>query len=234
MRILSALAVGLLLVGCVRNAAPEAEQEEPAVITVEGRAEIRAFLESELRTGFRTADEAIESTAYFFEDEYGADALQEAARELCRDLVGQLIGEAKEWPPRTDCDRLDSAFADLESRGVLARQDFSCCQTCGANEIRDAMKAEERKGLQVRGYTFFHEQNTESAVEGRGLYLSYGSVSDEEEAALGIAKEVVDTLSKHGLTTEWDGTLETCIHVKVDWKRRGPWMKTEPALGGGD
>jgi hypothetical protein len=76
--------------------------------------------------------------------------------------------------------------------------------------------------LKVRGYTFYHMQGTESAVEGCGLYLYYGAVAEGEGPALRVANEIVDALQRQGLNTEWNGTSANAIKVSLDWKRRLP------------
>jgi hypothetical protein len=69
--------------------------------------------------------------------------------------------------------------------------------------------------LKVRGYTFYHMQGTEPAVEGCGVYFNYGAVEEGEESALRVANEIVDVLSRHGLNSN-------TIKVQLDWKRRFP------------
>jgi Domain of unknown function (DUF6891) len=76
--------------------------------------------------------------------------------------------------------------------------------------------------LTVRGYTFYHMQGTEAAVEGCGLYLYYGAVEKGEGPALRVATEIVDALRQQGLNTAWDGTWSNAIQVQMDWKRRFP------------
>jgi hypothetical protein len=76
--------------------------------------------------------------------------------------------------------------------------------------------------LKVRGYTFYHMQGTESAVEGCGLCLYYRAVEEGEGPAVRIANEIVDALQRQGLNTEWDGTAARAIQVQLDWKRRFP------------
>jgi hypothetical protein len=63
-------------------------------------------------------------------------------------------------------------------------------------------------------------QDTQSAAEGYGLYLSYGGVEAGEEPALRVGNELIDALQRHGLKTEWDGNWSKRIAVKLDWKRR--------------
>jgi hypothetical protein len=63
-------------------------------------------------------------------------------------------------------------------------------------------------------------QDTESASEGGGLFLNYGSVDSDKNADLKIAAQVVEALKRRGLKTDWDGTIEKRVGVKLDWKRR--------------
>jgi hypothetical protein len=74
--------------------------------------------------------------------------------------------------------------------------------------------------LKVRGYTFFHMQDTDSATVGYGLFLNYGAVEEGERPALAVAHEVVDALQRHGLKAEWDGNWSKRIRLPLDWKRR--------------
>jgi hypothetical protein len=82
------------------------------------------------------------------------------------------------------------------------------------------MEEAKNKGRKVRGYAFFHEQDTEHAVEGKGLYLSYGSIRGNPLSEIIIGYKVVKTIRRHGLATKWNGNLLTRIHVQIDWKRR--------------
>lgn len=51
----------------------------------------------------------------------------------------------------------------------MARQNFTCCQTCGLAEIDDEIEVVRAEGRPVRGYAFFHQQDTAGAVEGGSL-----------------------------------------------------------------
>jgi hypothetical protein len=151
-----------------------------------------------------------------------ADAaiLRPHARRMVREILDMHLREQASWPIPTDCDRLDAAFAALEQAGIVCRQHFSCCGTCGVSEIWEEMDTARDTGLDVRGYAFYHVQDTESAVEGYGLYLNYGAVEDGEAPALAIAHEIVAALEQHRLRVHWDGQWSRRIGVALDWKRR--------------
>ncbi len=182
--------------------------------------ELRGYIQRDVAAGFRSIVDIPTFATEVLADEYDAEELRPHAERLTHELLQAHLQQQATWPPTTDCDRLDAAFAELEKLGIVARQDFSCCSNCGQSEIWDEMEAVGRAGIRVRGYTFYHMQNTEAAVEGGGIYLGYGSVDEGEAAALSIAREIIKILQHHGLITQWDGTWATKILIELDWKRR--------------
>ena len=96
------------------------------------------------------------------------------------------------------------------------------CTNCGSAEIWEEMEEAARTGIKVRGYAFYHMQDTDRAAEGGGIYLAYGAITEGSEHALLVAHEIVATLIRHKLKTDWDGTFENRIGVALDWKRRIP------------
>lgn len=194
---------------------------EPVVADeTETLAWLRSQIERDVAAGFYDEDEILRSAAASFEDELDAKLLRSHAQQYLREALARHNAEQREWPEHTDCDRLDAAFDALESDGVIARQHFSCCGTCGSSEIWDEVAAAAEAGMPARGYAFYHMQDTEAATECGGLYLNYGACEDGEAAALAIAREIVARIEEHGLKTDWDGRWETRIGVEIDWKRR--------------
>lgn len=64
---------------------------------------------------------------------------------------------------------------------------------------------------------FFHQQDTEAAVTGGGLYLSYGTFDHTDPAVVG--REVVTALHAVGATTVWNGRADTRILVSpLEWQ----------------
>jgi hypothetical protein len=219
--LLSWLAV---VVGCYRPAPtarlatkPTAAPTKPLQQTFK---EMSRSIEARVAAGFSTPDQVLESAVEVYSDEQPPTVLRPAARWYLDQALAKHAAAQRAWPAVTDCDRLDSAFADLEQRGIVARQNFSDCGTCGVAEIADEIAAARKGGRKVQGYVFYHEQDTESAVEGHGLHLNYGSVEEGENAAVKIADEVVKALKDRGLQPSWDGTWRTRIRVALDWKRR--------------
>ena len=124
---------------------------------------------------------------------------------------------------------LDSAFAALREREIVAEQAFSCCNNCGFDEIQEVAD-----GPQWAGFVFFHMQDAERLVETGETYLSYGmfwrhyKTREEFDAMSGTEKDayyeeqtldlmrrvVVPVLRGHGMEVDWDGDLRTRVLVR--------------------
>jgi hypothetical protein len=197
----------------------------------EALADLEGMVQRKVVEGFESADEIVDGVCEAADDEY--PRLQ--ARPIVTRLVAAALAAAREsersWPAVTDCDRLDRAFARLESGRILARQHFTCCQTCGHSEMADELATARQRGP-VIGYTFFHVQDTESAAEGGGLYLAYGSAGQGEDeapdAGLAVARQVVEALRAEGLTPEWNGQQSQRIFLPMTWQKRRSLLAGKP------
>jgi hypothetical protein len=189
---------------------------EPMFKVDERLLKVRDYAQELVRGGFKSREDIIWSVEDYASD-VSPDLLELPLTEMIDGLLQAHYEEQKNWG-ETDCDRLDRAFAALEERGIVARQDFSCCGTCGHYEIWEEMTENSR------GYTFYHRQDTESAAAGHGLYLSYGAKvegDETEQAMIDIAWEIVAVLREHGLTVDWTGSTYRRIQIAdLDWKRR--------------
>ncbi|WP_367133633.1 hypothetical protein [Saccharothrix sp. HUAS TT1] len=168
--------------------------------------------------GFTALDDAVEAVTDYFEDE--GRVTPEAARAVVERVWRERVAEQDGWPASTDVDRLLAVFDALGDDGIVARADFTCCQTCGHAEIGDEVEGA------ARGYVFFHRQDTEGAVDGGGVYLAFGSFGEAADAAaadVAVARDVVTALTATGLPVEWDGSVRTRIRVgPMAWQKRLP------------
>lgn len=183
-------------------------------------AALRDLVRRDVASGFFDDDAVLTNANDVFEEELPRPLLRIEASAALRAALADHRAAEENWPDMTDCDRLDAAFAALEAEGVVARQNFTCCGTCGASEIWDEIEEAQGEGLTVHGYVFFHMQDTESAVEGHGLYLNYGACEQGEEAAIAVGHRIVAQLEAHGLSVGWDGRWDQRISVTLDWKKR--------------
>ncbi|NOK63708.1 MAG: hypothetical protein GFH27_549379n51 [Chloroflexi bacterium AL-W] len=182
--------------------------------------EIHSYIRMAIAAGFEEPDTIIENAMDVFADNLDPVTLRLYANRMTHDILTQQLNEQANWEHVTDCDRLDHVFAVLEQMGIICRQDFTCCTTCGSAEIVDEMAQAKLAGVAVCGYAFYHSQDTERAVDGDGLYLSYGADEDSEDAITHIGEEIINHLHQHGLTTDWNGSAERRILVHINWQRR--------------
>lgn len=135
--------------------------------------------------------------------------------------------------------RFDAACDAIAAKGILVRQNFTCCRTCADAEIGDD-RADEW------GYVYFTQQDAIAlAYAEPSVYLGYGSFGpspsidpaelaraegdDDRMAALyertfdDLAAVITSALDGQGLRYEWDGDTETRIRVVgLDWRRPLP------------
>ncbi|HEY7225861.1 MAG TPA: hypothetical protein VH561_19965 [Micromonosporaceae bacterium] len=183
--------------------------------------DLREYIRIQVAAGYRAVPDVVEEAVEVFADTtLPPAALRDAATSAADEALAAHLADQATWPATTDCDRLDAAFSALEAAGVVARQNFSCCGNCGATEIHEEMDAAADQGATVRGYTFFHLQDTEHAVDGDSLFLSYGSADNDREAAIAIGHEIVAALRDQGLQPAWNGRHANRIGLPIVWRRR--------------
>lgn len=120
--------------------------------------------------------------------------------------------------------KLSEAFKLLRKEGLIAKQNFACCGSCGCYEIGEQAKARAKKfGKFPKGFVFYNRQSTQGMYQTGTVHLSYGCFetrngkqrkecfSDEE-----IGNLVVDKMSEVGLATEWNGDTGKCVLVDVE------------------
>jgi len=178
------------------------------------------WVDRKVREGFESREEIVEGVTEIVEDEYDLDdAAERVALMTERQIREHQIRQSK-WSRKTDCDRIDLAFADLENNGIVARQNFTCCQSCGNAEIGEEIE-EYSKSADPLGYVFYHMQDTEGACDGGSLYLAFGTVGGTDEDAVAVGERIRDALEREELAVRWCGTLGKRICITgLDWKKR--------------
>jgi len=197
-----------------------APEQEPALPPYDPLAALRDQVWRDVAGGFHDDDAILTAAHDTFVEELPGPTLRREASAALRQALAEHNAAEKAWPDMTDCDRLDAAFAALEAGGVIARQNFTCCGSCGAIEIWDEIEEAIGEGRPAEGYAFFHMQDTEAAVEGEALYLNYGACAAGEAAALDIGRRIAAQLDAHDLAVDWDGSWSMRIQVVLDWKKR--------------
>jgi hypothetical protein len=175
-----------------------------------------------VRGGYMTAAEIVEVVVESTDDEGEVVADEEIAR-LVDEAIAARRGELASGSPSYD--RLHRVFCELEAAGVLARENYWCCQTCAYAAIdREIVEAGER---QVRGYVLFHSQDAERAADGGGLLLRYGGVTADPQregpaATKKIGEEIVMRLRAVDLVPQWSGSPNEVIYLPMTWDKAPP------------
>lgn len=119
-------------------------------------------------------------------------------------------------------DGIDAAFDELNATGIVALQCAGYTMSDGWSDVNHRASTRTPPPW---GACFYHEQDLERAVAGRGLLLAFGAYEDDdakhEARSLEVAKRICEVLKKHGVATEWDGTVEQRIRIPpFQWSRR--------------
>lgn len=179
------------------------------------RAELEERVRETLRGGYASRAELAEIAEDYLVTADRRPVSPAQARALADRLWGERVAEQAAWRGETDPERLTRAFAALESAGITARENFTCCRSCGDAEIGAEASPE------ARGYVYFHTQGTDSAAGGHGLMLLYGGFDGSAGTTAAVGREVVAALDAVGLRTVWDGDPGRAVHVTpLDWRRR--------------
>ena len=187
----------------------------PLALTRAERRELEKELRAELVAGYTTRAELAQVAQEFEVGEDRPPVSREQAQALADRLWLKRVAEQVKWRGETDPERVTRAFTALQQAGIIAREHFSCCATCGAGEIAD------EAGPDDRGFVYFHTQCAGLAVEGCGLALYFGGFDESDETDAAIGHEVVAALEAVGLPVEWDRDPGQAIVVKpIDWRRR--------------
>lgn len=174
------------------------------------------------KTGFESRSYLIEQAADLLLDDGYTGEIEPAAQAIADRAIETLTAEQADWPVEGDCEKFDRAFEALKASGIFARHHYSCCGTCGTSEIYMEIDDALERGEQVRGHTYYHVQDTESAVAGGSLFLAYGDAEGTDEGTRAIGHEVCEALKREGIDVDWNGDIRRRIWVKLDWKRRWP------------
>lgn len=173
--------------------------------------EANEYLRRAVASGRGTCATIVADTVEYLE---AGDDLYPLVWQLAATAFAEHLAVQATWPARTDNDRLTDAFRALDMAGIVARQDFTCCQNCGVNEIGD----EVRNPATARGYVFYHAQDVDRACDGEALWLAYGLFGQPPTAQIG--EEVATALRAAGLPVDWDGSADKRIQVPLQWARR--------------
>lgn len=197
--------------------------------------QLRQLVAQLVQRGFNDAEMIIDTAADELESKAPPEVRGQVgalAARITEELLAEHMIKQATWPTPTNNERLNAAFEALEADGIIARQDWTCCMSCGTGSIfteYDDARAEEREGA-LKGFVFYHGQDTDSAAEDGTVLLAFGSFGgdrsnelDRTERSTAVARQVVATLERFQLDVSWDGNVMSRIVVNLgEWRWRRP------------
>lgn len=180
--------------------------------------ELRSEAAERIREGFDSRADIIENLGHVACESHGVEFEEDVLARIVDQELLEHYGRQETWTEPTDCDKLDAAFAAMEMRGIVARQNFTCCSNCGHSEIGAEIDA-EKACRKLIGYAFYHMQDTERATQGGSIYIKFGTVGDTAEEEVG--GHIADVIAASGLEVDWNGSADSAVEVKIaDWRKR--------------
>ena len=175
--------------------------------------------------GFQRKDDIIVSVAEMADDDDDLALTGTEATALVEELWQKRLVELEEPSDRSSSDdvRVATAFAELESAGVLARMNLGFDQGEGSDAARELSAS-----AGARGFVYFHQQDANRlAYPNATLFLGWDAVGtprDEYDATtIRLGEEIRDAFERQGLTVEWDGTLARRPEVRhLTWRKPLP------------
>ena len=213
----------VVLSGCAQRDAADRQKPDldpttnsKKMLTPETLAEVSELV----RSGFYDKERLMEVLC---EEMYSPGELDRKDVEAALDLAfAKWESEKQTWPDVTDCDRLDSAFAAIEGRGVIPLQNAGNTQSDGHDDFRDTYDSHPNKAS-VIGYCFYHGQDLERAVRGEGLMIAFGPVDpkDEETKGAEVGNIIREELERAGFKVDWNGKFDRRLNIPdLVWQRR--------------
>jgi hypothetical protein len=156
-------------------------------------------------------------------DDVDEPTLTNLARAAVHSAIKDQIARQVSWPKVTDCDRLDSAFSDLNKRGVLTIAGDICCSNCA----HDQLDGDVQNDLNAHGYAFYNAHDVAGVVPDASwfMFIGFGCPDGGPAEITSVAREVARALEKHGLKAIWDGDPMEKVWVRLTWQRR--WKRTK-------
>jgi len=180
----------------------------------------KSEIASMVRSGFYDRERLI---VVFTEEMYASGELDsDDVISTIDSQFAEYVQEKLAYPETTDCDRLDTAFGQMNERGVIAIQNAGYTQSDGFEDVGEVYNQHANKES-ILGYCFYHGQDLERAVSGDGLYFAFGPVdpAGEQTVGLDVGRIVKEELENAGLPVDWDGTFENRLKIpKLIWQKR--------------
>lgn len=110
--------------------------------------------------------------------------------------------------------QINKAFKELRKHGVIALQNYKCCQNCGWAAMTDEVSKRVASGKTVTGQVFYHRQDAESLKSGY-VYLAWSSSGDDTETNEVFGKMVSNIIDEFtDCEVIWGGSETSRIRIQ--------------------
>ena len=166
-------------------------------------------------SGFYTRDEANEFLCDILEN----DVNEKNMRDLIESEFTAKEALESEWPPITDCDKLDMVFAELNSDMIISIQNAGYTMSDGLDDVGE-VHSRKPHGTYA-GYCFYHGQDLDRAIATGELMIAFGDMKDTPDGKKTIANKILAAMERHGIRAIWEGNVNNRIKIpKIQWQRR--------------
>lgn len=170
--------------------------------------------------GFETKDQIVDILTK--DMDYPADTVRKIVEV---EWAAKLEAE-RSWPEQTDVDRLHAAFEALEEKKIIALHNADWSQSAAqATAGEEWIRRGERKSGFI-GSAHYHEQDVAGVLQEGHMFIGFdgyprlNNTSSLEVRVSEVAMIIAKTLEEHGFEVDWDGSINTRIGIKIDWKKR--------------
>jgi hypothetical protein len=155
-----------------------------------------------LHAGFVPPDELPDCMVELLAPEFEPARVRQVSVELLSKMLAKRRREMRSWPRVTDCDRLDAAFEELHTLGILARHELGERDEEIGEEFAELDGRWE--GIPITGYVFYTAEDILIACLKGVLPLHIGtfdeSLDDDVQNAMrrDVYVLICDVLMEHG------------------------------------
>jgi hypothetical protein len=111
---------------------------------------------------------------------------------------------------------LSKAFGMMRGLGLLAEQNYLCCQTCGVHAMQERADKDFPENAKPLGYCFYHVQDRDFLKERGVAHLAFNAFGSGDSVAVG--RIIVHCLKQSGVSVKWDGTAAQRIQFSLKGK----------------
>jgi len=114
-----------------------------------------------------------------------------------------------------DATKLNRVFDNLEKQDILARANFSCCQSCGGYELA-TLASEQNKA----GWIFWHQQSEDGLRKTGNVHLYFAGADEcdkppkNAKSSREVAIIAYREFLRAGIDVEWSGEESNAILLK--------------------